>query len=200
MTAADHTPADYTPLVVSRICHDLVSPLGAIANGLELLTMTGTGPEAALIGESVANANARIRAFRIAFGAAAPGQRVTRAELAALTEDLSRSGRLSIHWPLASDIERREAKLVLLALQCIETLMPWGAEVRVGPRGAGLAVVARSARIREAPDLIDRLAGRGPDTPPEAAHVQFALLPLEAAAQGRPLSVETGDGALTLAF
>ena len=59
-------------LIGSRICHDLISPIGAINNGLELLEMTGTssGPEMELISESVGNASARIRFFRIAYGAA----------------------------------------------------------------------------------------------------------------------------------
>ena len=57
-------------LIGSRICHDLISPLGAIGNGVELLTMSGMTevPEMTLISESVENANARIRFFRIAFG------------------------------------------------------------------------------------------------------------------------------------
>ena len=63
---------DLTALVGSRICHDLISPLGAIGNGLELLQLSGLpqGPEWALIAESVENASARIRFFRIAYGAA----------------------------------------------------------------------------------------------------------------------------------
>ena len=50
-------------LIGSRICHDLISPIGAINNGLELLGMTTrqAGPEMALISESVENAAARIR-------------------------------------------------------------------------------------------------------------------------------------------
>ena len=65
--------ANLAALVGSRICHDLISPIGAINNGLELLGMSGdmSGPELELISDSVANANARIRFFRIAFGAAA---------------------------------------------------------------------------------------------------------------------------------
>ncbi len=43
-------PTDLIALVGSRICHDLVSPLGAIGNGVELLAMAGAmpGPELAL--------------------------------------------------------------------------------------------------------------------------------------------------------
>ncbi|MEP3017383.1 MAG: histidine phosphotransferase, partial [Tateyamaria sp.] len=50
-------------LIGSRICHDLISPIGAINNGLELLGMSNEreGPELDLISESVGNASARIR-------------------------------------------------------------------------------------------------------------------------------------------
>jgi histidine phosphotransferase ChpT len=70
------SPRDLTSLIGSRICHDLISPLGAIGNGVELLAMSGTapGPEMDLISQSVENANARIRFFRVAFGAARGGQ------------------------------------------------------------------------------------------------------------------------------
>ena len=52
---------DLAALLGSRICHDLISPIGAIGNGLELLMMDpGThGPEMSLISESVGHANAR---------------------------------------------------------------------------------------------------------------------------------------------
>lgn len=58
---------DLPALIGSRICHDLISPIGAINNGLELLNMAGTGaapgPELELIGQSVESASARIRFF-----------------------------------------------------------------------------------------------------------------------------------------
>ena len=49
--------ADLAALIAARICHDLVNPLGAIGNGVELLTLTGQGSDAEmdLIVESVAN-------------------------------------------------------------------------------------------------------------------------------------------------
>jgi len=199
------TEPDYTALVVSRICHDLVSPLGAIANGVELLSMAGAGPELSLIAESVANANARIRMFRIAFGLAERGQRVTRGELATLVSDLSTAGRMTLHWPVASDIERREAKLVLLAVQCLETLMPWGADIAVSQDSGRTAVEGRAARMRDMPDLLSRLtAGARGDAPdvdaPDAAQVQFRFLPREAAAQGRRLAVDEVQGGLRLTF
>ena len=70
-------------MLASRMCHDLVSPLGAIGNGLELLEMAGGGggPEFALMADSVAAARARLRLFQLAFGRAGDDQRLPVAEL-----------------------------------------------------------------------------------------------------------------------
>lgn len=74
---------DLTALLGSRICHDLISPIGAIGNGLELLMMDGssTSPEMVLISESVAHADARIRFFRVAYGMAQADHRIGKAEV-----------------------------------------------------------------------------------------------------------------------
>lgn len=65
---------DLGALLCSRVCHDIISPVGAIANGLELLD-EGDDPESremamSLIRASSANASARLMYARIAFGAA----------------------------------------------------------------------------------------------------------------------------------
>ncbi|MEO1564008.1 MAG: hypothetical protein AAFR98_11275 [Pseudomonadota bacterium] len=61
--------SDLTSALCSRIFHDLASPLGAIASGIELIELNGTlTPEHALIAESGGAALARLRFFRWAFG------------------------------------------------------------------------------------------------------------------------------------
>lgn len=65
---------DLGALMCSRVCHDIISPVGAIANGLELLD-EGSDAETReiamdLIRASAANASARLQYARIAFGAA----------------------------------------------------------------------------------------------------------------------------------
>ena len=89
---------DLAALIGSRICHDLISPIGAIGNGVELMLMDGApkAPELALISESVANANARIRFFRVAFGAATGDQRIAAPEVLSILSDLTKGGRLKI--------------------------------------------------------------------------------------------------------
>lgn len=60
-------------LVASRICHDLVSPVGAINNGVELMQEMGeeAGDEAlSLVSTSAQQAAIRLKCFRLAYGAA----------------------------------------------------------------------------------------------------------------------------------
>jgi histidine phosphotransferase ChpT len=65
---------DFAALLVSRVCHDLVSPVGAVVNGLEVLEEerdTALRADALrLVGSSASQAAARLQFARIAFGAA----------------------------------------------------------------------------------------------------------------------------------
>ncbi len=192
---------DLTALLGSRICHDLISPLGAIGNGIELLMMSGAalGPEITLISESVSNANARIRFFRIAYGLASPGQTVARNEIRSILDDMTRGGRLGIDWQVGGDALRTDVKLAFLALQCMESALPHGGRVTVS-RTEGWVIEARGDRLKIGPDLWARLDGSGPGAEVAAAHVQFALLPEEARRNGRDLSVETGSGRVAIRY
>ncbi|WP_309665776.1 histidine phosphotransferase family protein, partial [Tabrizicola sp.] len=124
---------DLAALIGSRICHDLISPIGAIGNGVELMMMDNTGgsPELALIAESVANANARIRFFRVAFGIASGDQRIGKTEVTSILTDMTRGGRLIYAWNSAADLPRREVRLIFLLLQCLETAMAYGGRVQI---------------------------------------------------------------------
>lgn len=191
-------------LVGSRICHDLISPIGAINNGMELLAMGGAGggPEMALITESVEAANARIRFFRIAYGAPNDTQFLGRPEINALLRDITRGSRLELRWEPAEDISRTEVQLAFLAIQCAEQALPYGGALAVtrGP-GGDWCLELTSARITIDPDLWQQLstpAGTEQDTgtPVMPAHVQFLLLPIHAAANGRRVQFrETTNGA-----
>lgn len=196
------TATDMTALLGSRICHDLISPLGAIGNGVELLVMAGGAaqPEVALIAESVQAANARIRLFRAAFGAASPGQRMGRAETLAILADLGRAGRIRYDWQGPTDAPRAEVKLAFLALLCLESALPWGGDVTIRADAQGWTLRASAERIKNDPDLWNRLIGKGPRGGLQPAHVQFALLPDEARRQGRMITLALGDSEITIGF
>ena len=193
---------DLAALIASRICHDLISPIGAIGNGVELLVMekAGQGPEMALIAESVANANARIRFFRISFGAASGDQRIARSEVLSILTDLTRGGRVSYGWTSAADLPRREVRLAFLLLQCLETALAYGGKVEVIRDEGGWTITATAPRLKIDPALWEVLTEPRPPAEIGAGQVHFALVPEELARQGRRLVTQIGDAQVRLTF
>ncbi|NHF71895.1 histidine phosphotransferase family protein [Paracoccus xiamenensis] len=189
-------------LVGSRLCHDLISPLGAIGNGVELLQMAGEwpglqkSPEMSLIEDALHAARARITCFRIAFGATGGAQRVSPAELAALIADVERAGRMRVTLDAPGDHGRGHVKLMMLALMCLETAMPWGARITIRQQGRDWTVSADAERTRHDPALWAWLDGPRPGQPePAASEVHFPLLGLAAAEMDRRIRwslTETG--------
>ena len=86
----------------------------------------------------MANANARIRFFRIAYGAAA-GE-VAEAEIRSILTGMANGGRVAIDWRIAGPVSRARAKLAFLALQCLETALPFGGKITVYRRLAEAAL------------------------------------------------------------
>jgi histidine phosphotransferase ChpT len=193
---------DLAALIASRICHDLISPIGAIGNGVELLAMEpgGVRPEMALISESVANANARIRFFRVCFGQATGDQRIARSEVAAILGDLGRGGRIGYAWTSPNDLARREVRLAFLLLQCLESALAYGGRIGVTRSDIGWTILAEAPRLKVDPALWEVLTE--PRAPAEigANQVHFALVPEELARQGRRLVTEIGATTIRLTF
>jgi histidine phosphotransferase ChpT len=192
---------DFSALIASRICHDLISPIGAIGNGVELLTMeqgATSRPEFALIAASVANANARIRLFRIAFGSATGDQRIARNEVLSILTDLGHAGRITYAWTSQGDLSRREVRLVFLLLLCLETVLPYGGRVEVTQSEMSWKIRAEAQRTKMDPTLWAMLTDPAAVAPVEAGHVQFALVGRDLARLGRTLQAEIDEGGLTL--
>ncbi|KKL91152.1 hypothetical protein LCGC14_1897570 [marine sediment metagenome] len=176
-------------LLGSRICHDLVSPLGAIGNGVELLQMSGMegSPELELISESVACANARIRFFRIAYGAGAPDQTVTLSEIREILDLNGKGRKIQVNWNGSTDLPRDEARLVFLLLQCLESCLSWGGDIMILHEPAvGIRLVAEAERLRDLSDLWSVLDTQGHNGV-AASEVHFALARHAATELGRAI-------------
>lgn len=193
---------DLAALIASRICHDLISPIGAIGNGVELMAMEAGSarPELALISESVANANARIRFFRVSFGAATSDQRIARSEVLSILTDLGRAGRISYAWTSGGDLSRREVRLVFLLLQCLETALAYGGRIDVTQAGDHWTLTAEATRLKIDAPLWDSLSGAAPPDGIAAGQVHFALVPDEVARLGRSLATDLGPAGIRLSF
>jgi histidine phosphotransferase ChpT len=192
---------DLSALVGSRICHDLISPLGAIGNGVELLELAGIAqtPEMSLIADSVTAAQARLRFFGIAYGTAESDLPIGRADITATLAAVARGGRVSYIWEDTGDVPRRQAKAIFLLLQCMETAMPFGGETRIRRLSTGWEIVAQGGRMAIDEALWTGLTSRVRPTV-TAAQVQFALLPLTLSAMGKVLSLRLAQGGIVARF
>ena len=173
-------------LIGSRICHDLISPIGAVTNGLELMSMAGgSGPELDLVNESAANANARIRLFRLAFGQATSEQMTSGQEIAAILSDVYGQSRLTVDWPNPTDLPRHDAQALVLGVLCCEEALPQGGTIGVSRASEGWCLEATGAKVSPDANLWENLQRPYPDCDLAPAHVQFALLPHLLAQRGK---------------
>ena len=193
---------DLAALVGSRICHDLISPIGAIGNGVELLALTDgdTGAEMELINESVQNASARIRYFRIAYGAANEEQMVSRTEVLSILAAVARGGRINYIWKIDGDQPRRLVRCALLMLQAIEASLPLGGDIQITQDGDHWVMRGEGPRVAVDEELWNNLLSPQVGFHYTAAHVQFALLPSVLTEAGRQLEFRHAPDHLVARF
>ncbi|MCB1354211.1 MAG: histidine phosphotransferase [Rhodobacteraceae bacterium] len=170
---------DLSALVSARFCHDLISPLGAIGNGLELLQMTNGGaasPELDLITDSLANALARIRFFRIAFGPADPDTELSCDEAAEITRAMY-SGRFTVAWEAGSgSLPRPVGRVIFLAILCLEKSLPMGGLVRVSMAEDTISLNVDGRRTAAPAELWAHVTDGTPLAAPRSESIQFPML------------------------
>ncbi|RRQ52044.1 histidine phosphotransferase family protein [Sphingorhabdus wooponensis] len=184
------TEIDFASLLCSRLCHDLLSPVGAMNNGIELLA-DEHDPEMRrrcmdLLAESAKSAADKLKFFRLAFGAAGGfGAEVDPNEAKLVIAPMvTASGRTVLEWAVPADAMPKRAvkillNLVLLANEALArggTLFV-GAEARAGEheivvRASGPKILMDSA-VREA--LTGQLDPAAVDTRTAAAWMAHKL-------------------------
>ena len=159
---------DLASLLCSRLCHDLLSPVGALNNGIELLA-DEQDPEMRercleLLAESARASANKLKFFRLAFGAAGGfGDAIdTREARAALEGLFGAERRIELGWMVEDDkLSKGAVKLLLnLALLAGDALvrggrLDVGAEAKDG--GIELVIRAEGPRILLDPNLRETL-------------------------------------------
>ncbi len=186
-------------LVASRICHDLISPVGAIGNGVELLeAMTARTPELALISDSVDNAKAKLQFFRVCFGHASAGALISRNEVEKTARGILHSGRINLTLAIGKDsYERGTIRMVFLMLLCVESALPLGGDITVSDKAEGWRIDVEAPRLNRL-DVWEMLQAGSPVWEVTPAQVQFPMLAELITAEGKMLSVNFNDTHLTL--
>lgn len=130
-------------LLCSRVCHDLISPVGAIVNGLEVLD-DNPKPEDRdfaldLIRKSAKTASARLQFCRLAFGAAgSAGAQIDLGDAQAMARGHIEDAKTSIVWNLPRVLlPKNRVKLLLNMLIIAQQTIPRGGTLTVEPVGEG---------------------------------------------------------------
>jgi histidine phosphotransferase ChpT len=142
-------------LLASRLCHDLISPIGAIGNGLELLEEGGVGEDALKLSIGCARrATTLLEFFRMAYGAAGSQTPVGWEAAQGLAEGLLDDRKIKLIWSalpagqqLPAGCGRLALNLVLLATEAL----PRGGDIAVGvERAASRTMLVVTATGRDA--------------------------------------------------
>jgi histidine phosphotransferase ChpT len=134
---------DLAALLCSRVCHDLISPVGAIVNGIEVLEeeKDESTKEFALdlIKRSAATASAKLQFCRIAFGAAgSAGAQIDLGDAEKIARGFLEDDKTKIDWNLPRALlAKNRVKLLLNMLIIAGQAIPRGGKVTVDPIGAG---------------------------------------------------------------
>src|SRR5690242_17294200 len=161
-------PLDLAALLCSRVCHDLISPAGAIVNGLEVLEEAKDEETKTfaltLIKKSAKTASARLQFCRIAFGAAgSAGAQIDTGDAENVARGFIEDEKVKLTWNLKRALlPKNRVKLLLNMLVVAGSTIPRGGTLTVDPIGSddeiGFKITAAgiNARIPQAvPGLLD---------------------------------------------
>ena len=161
-------------LLCSKVCHDLISPVGAIVNGLEVLD-DNPKPEDRdfaldLIRKSAKTASSRLQFCRLAFGAAgSSGAQIDLGDAQNMAKGHIEDGKVTLTWNLPRLLlPKNRVKLLLNMLVVAQQTIPRGGTLTVDPVGEGDATLFRitsaglNARVPQ--NIVDILNGTSANT------------------------------------
>lgn len=195
---------DLASLLCSRLCHDLMSPVGALNNGIELLA-DEQDPDMRdrcleLVSDSARVTASKLKFFRLAFGAAGGfGEEVATSEARSALEGLlGGDGKVELGWMVADDkMSKGAIKLLLnLALIAGDSLVR-GGRLDVGAEAGEIAIRAEGPRIALDPAIRDVLLG-GSDQAVEARTAGAWLARALAEEAGGSIQLNQADSVLMI--
>jgi len=202
---------EFAALMVSRVCHDLVGPLGAVVNGMEVLEDERDPAMRAdaikLVTMSADQALARIQFMRIAFGAAgSAGAELDLGEIGRLAAGLLEGGKVTLDWDVPKLYWAKDwAKLLMNASLLAADCLPRGGTVvvNVAGTGDGVSPAPPGFRIRaqglnaRVTEEVDRSI-RGEALSVDARHVQPFLTHKLSRAVNAALTLTAVEGAVEI--
>ena len=185
---------DLAALLCSRVCHDLISPVGAIVNGIEVLEEDKDEETKTfaldLIKKSAGTASAKLQFCRIAFGAAgSAGAQIDLGDAETISRGFFEDDKTKLAWNLPRALlPKNRVKLLLNLLLIAGQTIPRGGRLTVDPIGAGesmgFKVSAAGVNAKVPPAVAALLSGETGDMPLDAHRIQPFYASLLAQAAG----------------
>jgi len=185
---------DLAALLCSRVCHDLISPVGAIVNGLEVLAEEKDEETKTfaldLIKRSAGTASAKLQFCRIAFGAAgSAGAQIDLGDAETISRGFFEDDKTKLAWNLPRALlAKNRVKLLLNLLLIAGQTIPRGGRLTVDSIGAGdtmgFKVSAAGPNAKVPPAVATLLSGDTGDAPLDAHRIQPFYANLLAQAAG----------------
>lgn len=157
-------------LLASKLCHDLVSPVSAINNGVELIQDIGgsvVDEAMKLIGDSAVHASRRLRLFRVAYGRAGSEENLPAKDVRQIAEQYLAGGKVGLTWPEdqppeALALHQGALKVMLNMVIMSEEALAYGGTVtlRAAGNGCRFEIAGRNAHL--APLILAAFEGTAP--------------------------------------
>lgn len=182
MTKFSLDPLDLAALLSSRVCHDVISPVGAIVNGLEVLEEEKDaemrGHALALIKSSANEASARLQFCRLAFGAAgSKGASIDTGDAESVTRQLIADERTQLLWSVPRALmSKNKVKLLLNLCILADAAIPRGGVISVTSTGederVAFKIEAKGVNARVAANIPHLLEGESEEGAIDARAIQ----------------------------
>jgi histidine phosphotransferase ChpT len=205
MPTASVSPEELAARLAAKLCHDFISPAGAIVSGLDLLddpSAKDMRDEAMdLIAASARKLTDHLAFARVAFGTSAGSESFDSGELGRLAQGVFAHVRAELAWEVSPQSLPKRASLVLLNLAQLASLaLPMGGVARVEATGAEgayhLVARAEGARVRLHPEVKSGLEGEALGDGLAGRWVQAYYVQAVARSGGGHIEVETSDEAV----
>ncbi len=209
-TSGAVTDRDETELatqIVAKLCHDFISPAGAMTSALDLMTDPDSADMHAdaldMMQQSAAKLVALVRYARVAYGAATSNQNFSAAELQSTVTDLLSGGRATIDWQVPDgDYAKPHARILVNLAYVAVGALPTGGTATISARPEGgaliLSTVSEGSRARLKPEAIEGLSGAELSDGLPGQWIQPHWLWLSVRGQGGTLKVTTDEGRVEL--
>lgn len=214
-TSATPSPRNAAPdamelaaLLTSKVCHDLISPIGAVNNGLEVLTDENSADmrdfAMDLIQKSAEQASAKLKFCRMAYGAgSAAGSEINLDDAGAVASGFFQTEKMTINWNAPNEnIAKDSVKLLLNLAVIASAAIPRGGVLDVSVQTEPMAFTLRSTGMnaRVPAGAMEAIGGHVPDEGIDAHSIQNYYTGLVANRAGMTVDIrEDGEAIIVSA-